>query len=708
MTITRVASFGDFPIFKVLTNWIPAFVVWGIVSPFAAPVQAEDEAGPPQNWAILIGVEKYTKAPPLQYTVNDVKRLSETLLSRHGVSRRHILEITDQRKEAAYQPTKDALMKKLQEWFTKPKERDSIIVYFSGHGFRDAAGKLYLAPLDCDPDNPEPTGIPVEWFRAQLAACPAGFKLLVLDACHAGTEKGAETDSVDANELGTNFEDLERVVTIASSKANEKSLIWDAKEQSLFSYWLNQGLRGHADRDLNGQIDIDELYEFVSRNVKRTADFKFGRSQTPVRLVRFGVEGVPTVSTLKPQSLKDMLADMAEQLAYAMEEQKFPKVGVLEFITQDQTGAEGLGTNFGLLGKYCAEELERQLQDRGTGKFSVVERRRLQESLSSQKFGLKDLGSSERLASLSQTAGGMPVLVVGSLVSRDGRVLRMQCKLQQTESDADLGVTTGGTAALSESEWAMLGRSTVVRAEDRRPDFRPPTETTGNGTADNSIEAQVINSVDQRTEGPASHPFRDPTFQFRVSLVVDGKERKGEFRGNDYFVPVRKGEKYRLVVENKSGEVAVMRLLVDGLNTLPEKEKTKGIVTESWGQHVHLDEARAWILDPQGPEVRGKEPKWVVAGFATATGRDGKLREFVIVDAQESLAGRQGFSEEVGLITAAFYKPKSGARGGGVGTAAGSEIGMDLTERAGVTAGNLIGVVHIRYVEESALTATNN
>jgi hypothetical protein len=193
-----------------------------------------------------------------------------------------------------------------------------------------------------------------------------------------------------------------------------------------------------------------------------------------------------------------------------------------------------------------------------------------------------------------------------------------------------------------------------------------------------------------------------------VALVVDCKERKGEFRVNDYFVPVKQGEKYKIVIENNSGDVAVMRLLIDGLNTLPEKEKNKGVVMESWGQHVTLDDARAWVLDPQGPEVRGKAPKWTIPGFATSTGKDGKLREFVIVDAQESLAARQGFNEDVGLITAAFYKPKSGTRGGGVGTAAGNEIGADLTERPGVIAGNLVGVVHIRYVEEQALTATRN
>ena len=142
---------------------------------WASPVGAQTDGEPagPHTWAILIGAEKYEKAPPLQFTVNDVKRLADTLVTRGGLARHRILEITDQQRDPALQPRKEALTTHLTEWLAKPSDKDSIIVYFSGHGFRDADGKLYLAPLDCDPSNPAPTGIPVEWFRGQLAACKA-------------------------------------------------------------------------------------------------------------------------------------------------------------------------------------------------------------------------------------------------------------------------------------------------------------------------------------------------------------------------------------------------------------------------------------------------------------------------------------------------------------------------------------------------------
>ena len=41
----------------------------------------------------------------------------------------------------------------------KPGPDDHVLVYFSGHGFKDKDGKLYLAPIDCDPADPPATGV---------------------------------------------------------------------------------------------------------------------------------------------------------------------------------------------------------------------------------------------------------------------------------------------------------------------------------------------------------------------------------------------------------------------------------------------------------------------------------------------------------------------------------------------------------------------
>ena len=173
-----------------------------------------------------------------------------------------------------------------------PTIRSSSISAVTGSATTTA--RCFLAPVDCDPSNPVETAIAVEWFRDQLAACRASFKLLVIDSCHAGSEKGADEEAlVSAKDLGEPFRALGDVITLASSTADEKSQIWAEKQQSLYSYWLNQGMKGHADADGDNQVDVDELNKYVYRNVVRTAKRHFSRSQTPVRIVRTGTPGRP-------------------------------------------------------------------------------------------------------------------------------------------------------------------------------------------------------------------------------------------------------------------------------------------------------------------------------------------------------------------------------------------------------------------------------
>ena len=88
-------------------------------------------------------------------------------------------------------------------------------------------------------------------------------------------------------------------------------------------------------------------------------------------------------------------------------------------------------------------------------------------------------------------------------------------------------------------------------------------------------------------------------------------------------------------------------------------------------------------------------------GFFTSTGPDAQLLEFKVVDAQDSVAARQQFTDQIGLITAAFYEPKGGPRR--VGTGFGNLRTEDATEAAHLEVGHLRAVVHIRYVEPEAL-----
>lgn len=681
--------------------------------------------------ALLINVENYDHFPDLsQFTYNDVVTLKQTLVERGGFAPHNIYEVNDRRLEDPYgfashePPTMGNLKDKLERTIAFAGPEDNVFVYFSGHGCRDAEGRMYLAGSDCDPRNPAQTGVSVEWLRDQLAKSQAKFKLLVIDACHAGSDKADDlTKGVNSNSLGENFRDLTGVVTLASSTGDEKSQLYPDKKQSLFTYWLAQALKGHADENGDSQVDIDELNKYVHRNVSETAEQQFGHKQNPKRIVRGDTFGAPVVLRLKPMGLRDVILAMAEQIDAAARLRKMKTVAVTEF-TADTPLGEALGADYGNLGKLCATKLEDRLVQLGGSSYSVIDSRRLQNALSSLDFGVDDLGDPDRMQELSKQLGGTPYLALGMLRERVGRQINLQCRLVEAAQGGVMG-SAGGLALISDSDWISLGKSAALKKNKKkqvepapRPD-EPNTEgqdaPSTNVVPDNGggvilpPATDDVDDLDEESDKP--HPLSRTDFDFPVRLIVNGQEREGVFHGNNYYVPVRGGEVYSVRLANKSGKKAILRMLVDGLNWLPQKLLDKGVDVMEIAPRVALSEARWSLMDPS------VAPVFEIGGFATATGTQGAWREFKLVDAKESLAARKKFTEQVGIITAAFYEalepePEpsfAGADRGllgaapGLGTDAGQERKAKLELAKKHEVGRLLAAVNIRYVDAAEL-----
>jgi len=653
---------------------------------------------PATTWcALLIGIENYTVASSLPYVSNDVREIALTLRERGGWEVSEVVDSArDSGEQAEAEPVseREALTRSIAAWLAQLGPQDNALVYFSGHGFRDGDGKLYLAAVDCDPENPVPGGVPVQWLRNQIADCQADVKLLVVDACHAGAQKAQQSTSVVAKELADPFRGLERVMTLASCQGEEKSWIWPDKRQSVFSYWLKQGLKGHADKDGNGKVDIDELYDYAQANVPYVVEKLYGKPQHPVRMIGPSVVGAPVVIQPSPHTLKGLLDDMAEQLATFIQLNEVTAVGVPEFAVDAKQQELVLGADFGTLGSYCASEFEGYLIDKSADRFEVYPSDVLHQALKALKLGPKDLRSA-KVKELAVGQKKVPALVEGILRSREARVVTLRCTLVGTERNQLFG-RAGGAALLNESEWGKLGHSVTP------PEPDPPTP-------ENRVPPHLVDPVPlMDAEAEESHPMAREGFPFPIKIMVDRKERKGVFKGNNMYVPLDKGEVYRIRVENLDKRLTFMRLLVDGRNTLAEKVPVKGVFPEGTtppleyriAQPVNLSEARHWALDPDVAnlfEVRGFYSKADSEGNST-------YREFTVTAAPDTESERSVYGGDLGIITAAFYAPPSdGTSRGGVRTEPGRERKQKLRLYKATGVGTLLHVVHIRYVEPEAL-----
>ncbi|MEV6149863.1 caspase family protein [Nonomuraea sp. NPDC052129] len=180
----------------------------------------------------------------------------------------------------------------VEEFFADRDPGDLLLLHFSGHGVKDESGELYFATPTTKLNRLAATAVPAEFVNRRMSRSRSRRIVLLLDCCYAGAfARGA----LPRAGLGVNVEEQfggrGRVVITASNAmeyAFDGTELADTQElsPSVFTSALVEGLEsGEADRDSDGYVAIDELYDHVYDTVRRTTP-----SQTPGKWT-FDVQG---------------------------------------------------------------------------------------------------------------------------------------------------------------------------------------------------------------------------------------------------------------------------------------------------------------------------------------------------------------------------------------------------------------------------------
>ncbi|MEV0677090.1 TCP-1/cpn60 chaperonin family protein [Actinosynnema sp. NPDC050436] len=176
---------------------------------------------------------------------------------------------------------------------------DLVLVYFSCHGLTTPTRRLYFAAANTVRDRPAGTAVPRSFVHEQLEDCRAAGRVLVLDCCFSGAfVEGFKAGDAPVVDNSTGY------VVLTASNAyeyafEEDTLSLEAPRASLFTDVLIEGLSsGSADLDGDGWVDVNELFAYASREVRRrrpdqTPQFFAQASGGALRLARAG--GVPAV-----------------------------------------------------------------------------------------------------------------------------------------------------------------------------------------------------------------------------------------------------------------------------------------------------------------------------------------------------------------------------------------------------------------------------
>jgi uncharacterized RDD family membrane protein YckC len=180
----------------------------------------------------------------------------------------------------------------VEEFFADRRPDDLLLLHFSCHGVKDEGGELYFAAANTKLRRLGATAVAADFVNRRMNRSRSRRVVLLLDCCYAGAfERGMTARAGSGVAIEEQFGGRGRAVITASSAmeyAFEGDELADTQElaPSVFTSALVEGLEtGEADRDQDGMVALDELYDYIHDKVQAATP-----NQTPGKWA-FGVQG---------------------------------------------------------------------------------------------------------------------------------------------------------------------------------------------------------------------------------------------------------------------------------------------------------------------------------------------------------------------------------------------------------------------------------
>jgi len=232
----------------------------------AVPVYAD-------SIALIVGIDNYQSYGKLRTCRADALAMRKVLVRRCGFSERRVVLLVDDAPEPTNQPTYATLRGRIRQVTTLAGRDDELLIFFSGHG-ETLGNEGYLIPMNGSRDDTG-TLIPLSWLNDRIRESKARTRMLILDACHAGS------GSKGIGGVAPSVPRPAQTVILLSCSAKQQSYPDSAKGVSVFTRFLVEGLAGAADADRNRRVTQVEIYEHVRKAMVEWC-LQTGKTQTPL------------------------------------------------------------------------------------------------------------------------------------------------------------------------------------------------------------------------------------------------------------------------------------------------------------------------------------------------------------------------------------------------------------------------------------------
>ena len=155
-------------------------MVWRFILLVAILVIQVDAAKAEINFgryhALVIGINDYQHLPRLKTAVNDATAVADLLRQKYG------FEVT-----LLLNPTRDRMVRTLDELRRRLTELDNLLIYYAGHGVLDRETETgFWLPVDAEEDT-EANWIDLPSVTRRAKAISAKHVMVVADSCYSGT-----------------------------------------------------------------------------------------------------------------------------------------------------------------------------------------------------------------------------------------------------------------------------------------------------------------------------------------------------------------------------------------------------------------------------------------------------------------------------------------------------------------------------------------
>ena len=209
----------------------------------------------------------------------------------------------------------------IEEVFSESRPDDVLLLHFSGHGLKSESGELFFAASNTRPNRLGSTAVSADFVQRCMRSSRSRSVVLLLDCCYGGAfaqgvkvRAAGDVNVFDSFPQGRTGGGRGRAVITASGAmefAFEGDRLGDDQRRrpSVFTTALVEGLAtGEADRDEDGWVSLDELYEYLFDKVR-----ELNPHQTPSR--QFELEGELYLARSRRLRSAPIPADLQRALA---------------------------------------------------------------------------------------------------------------------------------------------------------------------------------------------------------------------------------------------------------------------------------------------------------------------------------------------------------------------------------------------------------